>query len=253
MSVFITFEGIDGSGKTRISKIIADILSANYNVYWTKEPTDKSLITELRNWQKKELKNIELVSEENKKRILSVLPEQTTPQQDLLNFLLDRSLHAPVIKAALEEYDIVICDRYHDSTMAYQADAVRQLFGNSEQVGNPDTFGWPVPDLTIFLNILPTCAEGRRLKRDGKKPDTWKPQAIDPQALQEAMERKTDYDAVRRRYLEMATGNDRFATIDANGPLSVVVAECLQAVEELLNKKTNTPETPDSCQTGKED
>lgn len=243
MSVFLTFEGIDGSGKTRVSKLLAEILSADYNVYWTSEPTDKSLITVLRNWQKNELTNIEIVSEEHKRRILSVLPNETTPQQDLLNFLLDRSLHAPVLKAALEEFDIVICDRYHDSTMAYQADAVKELFGKTEQVGNPDTFGWPVPDLTIFLNILPSCAEGRRLKRDGKKPETG------PQSIQSAMERKTDLDTVRRRYLEMAIGNDRFAIIDANGPLSVVVAECLQAVEELLNRETNSPEIPDSCQT----
>lgn len=238
MSVFITFEGIDGSGKTRVSKIIADILSANYNVYWTKEPTDKSLITELRNWQKKELENIEIVSEENKQRILSVLPEQTTPQQDLLNFLLDRSLHAPVIKAALEEYDIVICDRYHDSTMAYQADAVKQLFGNSEPVGNPDTFGWPVPDLTLFLDVEPEVAEQRRLTRDGKKPDTWKPEGIDPQAMQEAMERKTDYEAVRKRYMAMSDNNAfRFIKINAEGSLSEVVFYCLETINELLTRE----------------
>ncbi len=234
MSVFITFEGIDGSGKTRVSKIIADILSANYNVYWTKEPTDKSLITELRNWQKKELTNIELVSEENKQRILSVLPEQTTPQQDLLNFLLDRSLHAPVIKAALEEYDIVICDRYHDSTMAYQADAVKQLFGNSQPVGNPDTFGWPVPDLTILLAVNPEIAEERRAKRDGKKPEEGTLPGCSSQNLQAAMERKTDYDAVHKRYLDITMGDERFSVVNAGNELHTVVAACLNEIDELL-------------------
>ena len=238
MSVFITFEGIDGCGKTTISKMVAEVLRANYNVAWTKEPTDQwSLITNVRNWQKRELANVELVSEENKRRILAAMPAQTTPLQDALNFLLDRSFHAAEIRKALEEVDVLICDRYHDSTLAYQRDAVKQLVGSSDRLELPGIFGgFPVPDLTILLDVLPTEAEARRLKRDGQRRESKIP-GYGPQDLQDAMERKSDLYAVRNRYLAMAQGNARFVVIPADGDMYMVLAECLQAIGELLNKE----------------
>ena len=238
MSVFITFEGIDGCGKTTVSKMVAEVLRANYNVGWTKEPTDKwSLITTVRNWQRRELANVELVSEENKKRILSAMPAQTTPLQDTLNFLLDRSFHAAEIKKVLEEVDILICDRYHDSTLAYQGDAVKELVGSSDTLELSGIFGdFPRPDLTILLDVLPSTAEGRRIKRDGPRKESKIP-GYGPQDLQDAMERKTDLYAVRNRYLAMAQGNDRFVVIPADGDLYMVLAECLQVIGEFLNKE----------------
>lgn len=262
MSVFITFEGIDGCGKTTVSKMVADILKANYTVGWTKEPTDQwSLITNVRNWQRNELANVELVSEEHKQRILAAMPAQTTPLQDALNFLLDRSFHAAEIKKALEEVDVLICDRYHDSTLAYQG---AQLFDNSEQLKNSERVGnsdslkpaaspelfnfsdmlelsafigqFPVPDLTILLDVTPTEADARRLKRDGQRRESKIP-GYGPQDLQDAMERKTDLYAVRNRYLQLARNNKRFVVINANDRLYSVLANCLDTIGEVLNRE----------------
>ena len=238
MSVFITFEGIDGCGKTTISKMVAEVLRANYNVAWTKEPTDQwSLITNVRNWQKRELANVELVSEEHKKRILAAMPAQTTPLQDTLNFLLDRSFHAAEIRQVLEGVDVLICDRYHDSTLAYQGDAVKELVGNSDTLELSGIFGeFPIPDLTILLDVLPSEADARRVKRDGPRKESKIP-GYGPQDLQDAMERKSDLYAVRNRYLQLARNNKRFVTINANDRLYSVLANCLDTIGEVLNRE----------------
>ncbi len=246
MGIFITFEGIDGSGKTTVSRQIAQILGTDYDVVWTKEPTDRSLFTQLRRWQRDKVAGREnqVLTTEEMEEILSALPTETTPQQELLNFLLDRSLHADPIREELKTYDIVICDRYHDSTAAYQTEALcelvgipnmlkqsgksgelkAQLFDIFEQLKSPAYFGWPVPDLTILLDCSPEYAEKRRKQREAAEPNTIG-------ELLNSMEGKTDLEAVRQRYKELAVRySDRIVTIDADRAFHEVVADCLTAI-----------------------
>ena len=95
---------------------------------------------------------------------------------------------------------------------------------------------FPVPDLTIILDVLPTVAEGRRVLREAQN-DEPKIPGRSPQDIQKAMERKTDLYAVRNRYLKMADGNSRFVVVDANGDLYTVLTDCLQAIGDLLNRE----------------
>lgn len=262
MGIFITFEGIDGSGKTTVSREVAKILGVDYDVIWTKEPTDKSLFSQLRFWQHNKVAGREgqAITTEEKEEILSALPVETTPQQDLLNYLLDRSLHAEPLRREIETHDIVICDRYHDSTAAYQLQALydlvgfpyvhghsgksgelkNKLFDFFEQLKSPAFFGWPVPDLTIFLDCSPSYAEKRREQREAAEPNTIG-------ALLESMEKKADLSLVQQEYKHLAVRySDRIVTIDADRAFHEVMADCLAVVgkkaeeynEDLqLNKK----------------
>lgn len=249
MGIFITFEGIDGSGKTSVSKQVADILRIDYKVHWTKEPTDQSLFTQLRRIQSNFLAGrpkINLINPSEKEQILSILPAEPTPQQEVLNFLLDRSLHAPKLRAAISENDIVICDRYHTSTLAYQWEAYCALFGigksdsrKAEALSDPAYFGWPVPDITILLEAFPEVAEERREKRDGDKFTSSSPLSI--QGLLDSFERKTDLEAVCNQYSWLAESVlTNVETVDANDSFSGMVARCLDIITGVLNRSRGT-------------
>ena len=102
--MFITFEGIEGSGKsTQLKKVASYLEKKGFTVTTTKEPGDTSL----------------------GKTIRSILlsPETTLHHNytELLLFIADRCEHVEsVIKPALKKRHIVLCDRYKDSTVAYQ-------------------------------------------------------------------------------------------------------------------------------------
>lgn len=100
---FITFEGPDGCGKTTQIKLAAEYLrNKGIDVVLTKEPGDTPMGAELR-------------------RLLLNSNIDIDPRTELLMFLADRSEHvAKVIKPALEEGKWVLCDRYTESTAAYQ-------------------------------------------------------------------------------------------------------------------------------------
>ena len=101
---FITFEGPEGSGKTTQIKLLGVILK-KYGVPFilTREPGGSRLSTQLRHW------------------ILNRLEYNLMPEAELFLFLADRAQHVrEVIRPALEKGKIVLCDRYTDSTLAYQ-------------------------------------------------------------------------------------------------------------------------------------
>lgn len=88
--MFVTFEGIDGCGKTTVMAEVAKRLPGK--VFCTKEPT----------------KPIDLDFTNNTQRTLA--------------YLLDRAMHAPLLEDAIKYNDFVLCDRYHGSTIAYQGE-----------------------------------------------------------------------------------------------------------------------------------
>ncbi len=102
--LFITFEGTEGSGKTTQLRLLAAVLK-EYRVphIVTREPGGSSLSTQLRHW------------------ILNKLEYKLMPRTELLLFLADRAQHVgEVIEPALKQGKVVLCDRYSDSTLAYQ-------------------------------------------------------------------------------------------------------------------------------------
>ncbi len=147
---FITFEGIDGSGKTTQIRYLADYLeSLGYEVLLLREPGGTR------------------ISEEIRRILLDLKNEGMTAETELFLFEAARSqLVREIIVPALERGVWVISDRFHDSTTAYQGygrglplDMVREL--NNRAIGDV------MPDMTILIELR---ADARK-KRLGRRHD----------------------------------------------------------------------------------
>jgi dTMP kinase len=137
---FIVLEGIDGSGKSEQARRLAAWLeSRGLAVTSTREPTDGTWGRTYRSWARGEF--------------------EAGPDEVLHWFLSDRREHvAQVILPALARGDVVVCDRYRDSTRAYQAAQgidrarLRELFASAE---------FPEPDLVLWLRVPVATALAR--------------------------------------------------------------------------------------------
>lgn len=163
--MFITFEGLDCSGKTIQAKKLVDYLNSDLNnqqeVILTKQLGGCELTEHLRNM---------------------VLYEKNI--SDVSKFLLinsDRSIHVEtIIEPALNENKIVVCDRYADSTFAYQYfGAQLQSKIDSSKILNIINLGTHgiLPDLTFYIDITPEeCLT--RLKNSGRNLDLFEQKQI---------------------------------------------------------------------------
>lgn len=136
--VFIVFEGLEASGKTtQIEKLYQWVKEQNRQVVRTREPGGTPLGMELR-------------------RILLHDPnEKPAPMEELLMFLLDRQVHQrKVIRPALDRGAVVLCDRYHYSTLAYQEPGGLEL-SSKWQAMSWDMVGNLKPDAVILLDLPP--------------------------------------------------------------------------------------------------
>jgi len=132
---FITMEGIDGSGKSTQARLLAERLKAEgFCVRLTREPGGTPAGEKLR----------ELV----------LSPEyRIAPEAELLLYLADRSIHvSEMIRPALADGCVVICERYADSTLAYQGYGRGLELGLLRQLNLMATGGLQ-PDLTVVLDL----------------------------------------------------------------------------------------------------
>ena len=144
----ITFEGIDGCGKTTQSKMLADFLSAiGRDVILTREPGGETEVC-------KKIRSLIFDNNEG---------EEICKEAELLLFAADRAQHLnKIILPAIERGSIVICDRYMHSTYAYQG--CEGVGKNKIDLANllAKTIR---PDLTIFLKVIPALAKSRVNRR----------------------------------------------------------------------------------------
>ncbi len=206
---FITFEGIDGSGKSTQLRMLAGSLRANgRDVLTTCEPGGTPLGRRLR--------EIFLETEEN-----------VSPMAELLLFAADRAQHVNfLIKPSLEAGKIVLSDRYADATYAYQGAGRGFDEATVLQVINLATSGLK-PDLTLFFDLPISEAIARMQLRKNENDE------------QNRMDReKSDfYERVREAYLRLVKNEpERFAVIDASLSISEIQAEVLKTVTEFLQK-----------------
>ncbi len=185
--MFITFEGPDGSGKTMQINPTADFLrSRGLSVFTAREPGGTSIGDQVRSV----LMNLENTS--------------MNPRAETLLFCAARAqLVDEVIRPHLEKGDVVVLDRYADSTMAYQGYGHQNDLGLIRSLLDFATGGLK-PDLTLLLDIDPAEGLMRRQKNGGE----WN--RLDAYQLQY-------HQRVRQGYLEMAQADpQRWQVIDAS-------------------------------------
>lgn len=147
---FITFEGPDGSGKTGQLDFLADeFLQAGYPILRTREPGGTFIGDQIREMLL-DLKNTSMID-----RAEALLYQAARAQ------LVDE-----IIKPHLAAGGIIFCDRYADSTLAYQGYGHRNTVESLQGIIQYATGGL-VPDLTILLDLPPEVGLQRRLDAGG--------------------------------------------------------------------------------------
>lgn len=200
---FISFEGIDGAGKsTHIEGLAQWFKSRGHVVTLTREPGGTPLAEKFR----------ELALHEN----MDPLTEA------LVMFAARREHLVQVIEPALARGEVVLCDRFTDATFAYQGGGRgfdwNVLKALEQMVQNVPATTLRQPDLTIWFDLDPAVA-AQRLST-ARVPDKFESQ---PQSF---------FQAVRDGYAKRMQENpSRFAQIDANQAREAVWSDVLQAVE----------------------
>jgi dTMP kinase len=189
----ITFEGIDGSGKSTQAALLArELLSHSVNHIHTREPGGTRLGERLR------------------PLLLSATGIAVAPMAELLLLAAARSQHVEeVIRPALAAGKIVLSDRYIDSTVAFQGYGRGLDLAMIDDVNRIATGGL-LPDLTILYDVEVTAALERLAARSVK-------QAGDPARDRFDDEDVQFHERVRRGYLELARRTDRIRVIDSSG------------------------------------
>lgn len=200
---FITFEGIDGSGKsTQLRMLAGELRLRGVDCLTTREPGGTPLGRRLR-------------------EAFLETEETVAPMAELLLFAADRAQHVEfLIKPALGGGRVVISDRYADATYAYQGagrgfpeDTVNQIIGLAT--------GGLKPDLTLFFDISVQTAIARMRSRT----------EVGENINRMDAETADFYANVRAAYLHLAEGEkERFRVIDANGPVEEIHARVMEIV-----------------------
>ena len=203
--VFITFEGGEGAGKTTlIDKIYQALLSKGLKVAKTRAPGGTK------------------VGEEIRHLLLNRRDHAIAKRCELLLFLADRAQHVEeVIFPLLEEGQIVLCDRFNDSTLAYQGGA--RGF-NREEVRKLCDFACLglQPQLTLYLDIDPKVGLDRVLKAGFTKDRIESEQLAFHQKIREAFHQIAKEEP------------KRFQLIDAHVDRQTVFKEAMKRIESIL-------------------
>ena len=203
--MFISFEGIDGVGKsTQADLLEAHLVGLSREVVRTFEPGGSELGRDIRK--------------------LLLHSGHVDARAEALLYAADRAHHvATVIRPALAEGKVVITDRYLDSSVAYQG-AGRILGANEVR----DLSMWAIqgllPALTVLLDLDAASAVARRAKT-GDAPDRLEREKVE------------FFEAVRACYLELAAAEpERFLVVDARLTVEEIQSQIRARVDELLGR-----------------
>ena len=203
--LFITLEGGDGAGKTTQAALLeAWLTDAGRTVVRTREPggTDVGVLV---------------------RDIVLHHRGEIAPRAEALLYAADRAHHVEtVVRPALERGDVVIQDRYLDSSVAYQG--AGRVLGSAEV---RDLSLWAsgglLPDVTVLLDVDPSVARGR-LDADDKPFDRLE------------SEQSAFHERVRSEFLALAAAEpDRFLVLDAARPIDDLAAAVRDRVSVALD------------------
>ena len=197
--VFIAFEGGDGAGKSTQVSLLAEVLRARGRVVTvTRQPGGTALGAAIRD--------------------LVLHGDHVSPRAEALLFAADKAHHVDqLVRPALARGEVVLTDRYTDSSVAYQG-AGRDL--GADEVH--DLQMWAVddlvPDLTVVVDVPP--AEGRRRRGD----------------THDRLESEADafHEGIRRHFLAMAAGHpERYLVVDGMRPAEEVHGRIVERLERV--------------------
>lgn len=201
---FITFEGGDGAGKTtQIELLKTWLVDHGHTVVLTREPGGSDLGLELR-------------------EIILHSTGFISARAEALLYAADRAHHVQtVVRPALERGDIVVQDRYLDSSVAYQG-AGRVLDPHEVEELSMWAVERLLPDLTILLDLPAEVAKERQSGQD-RKFDRLEAEDLD------------FHERVRQAYLERAGAHPgRFLVVDGTKPVEAIHEQITQRVSELV-------------------
>ena len=193
MKEFITFEGIDGSGKsTIIEQVYQQLREQKYAVVKTMEPTDTWI----------------------GKCVQTCIENQTDPFVTAFTFIADRIQHGKQIKKWLQQDKIVLCDRYAESTYAYQgAQLQNQIDQPIQYLQELSENRIPIPDRTFMFLLDPKTAIQRIQGRENLI----------------AFERVAFLEKVQKNYEQLMIGS-RFKKIDATASFEEITSLCIKDI-----------------------
>lgn len=204
MSLFVTLEGPDGGGKsTQASRLVDYLQGRGLNVLLTREPGGT------------------LIGDQIRRTLMDLGNTGMHPRTEILLFSASRAqIVHQVIRPHLESGGIVVCDRFYDSTLAYQGYG-HGLDLQALQAITAFATGGLRPDLTLLLD-LPAEDGLRRRKRGGQ----WN--RLDAYDL-------AFHQRVRQGYFALADAEpERWVRVDATQPLDAVHAAIREAVDARL-------------------
>ena len=204
---FITFEGTDGSGKTSVIKeIIKELEAQGYKVISTREPGGVKISEEIR----------DIIHDTNN--------TEMDPVCEAMLYAASRRQHLiEKVKPLLEEGYIVLCDRYIDSSLAYQGYA--RAIG-IEKVKDINSFAIDgfYPDLTIYLDVKPEIG----IKRILEHTKTHEFNRMDKESIEFHNKVYEGYKEVIKMY------PDRIRVVNGENDLDTVFKNSLNYIKEIL-------------------
>ncbi|MDY3904343.1 MAG: dTMP kinase [Candidatus Enteromonas sp.] len=208
MSKFITFEGGEGSGKSTVMKDVATRLTKEgYKLVLTREPGGTPIAEEIRNV---------ILDKDNTKM---------DPRTEALLYAASRRQHlVEKIWPALERGEIVLCDRYLDSSLAYQGGA-RGLGVDEVLSINMFATEGEYPDLTLLFDLEPEEGLKRIEKNKGREVNR-----LDLEKLEFHKKVRDNFHALAKKY------STRYVVIDASKSLNEVEDEVYKIIKETISK-----------------
>ncbi|MCI7212706.1 MAG: dTMP kinase [Bacillales bacterium] len=208
MSKFITFEGGEGSGKSTVMKDVATRLTKEgYKLVLTREPGGTPIAEEIRNV---------ILDKDNTKM---------DPRTEALLYAASRRQHlVEKIWPALERGEIVLCDRYLDSSLAYQGGA-RGLGVDEVLSINMFATEGEYPDLTLLFDLEPEEGLKRIEKNKGREVNR-----LDLEKLEFHKKVRDNFRALAKKY------STRYVVIDASKSLNEVEDEVYKIIKETISK-----------------
>jgi len=213
LSLFITFEGPDGSGKSTQINLVVDYLTRQgYEVLCTREPGGTAIGDQIR------------------QVVHDIGNTEMSARAEILLYSASRAqLVEQVILPHLAQGRVVLCDRYADSTYAYQGYGRQMDFETLRLITHFATQGLK-PDLTIYLDLDVT--EGLRRKTAANMSGEGEWNRMDQLEL-------AFHQRVRAGYLEMAqTEPERWLIVDASAPVAQINQIICQRLEQVLGVRS---------------